>query len=151
MGVSFVNIGPIIAVSLLLITASARVFPGDAAELIRQGESEMQSGQIAAAIETLERAVAENPESSLAYTRLGGAQILGQDYGAGIESFKQAIGLDGNNADAFVGMAVAYLHTGRYTLARAALVEAKRVDASKQEKVDELIAWIDERSKGNAD
>jgi hypothetical protein len=45
-------------------------------------------------------------------------------------------------------MAVAYLHTARYPLARAALEEAKRIDPAKQAKVDELIAWIDQRVAG---
>jgi tetratricopeptide (TPR) repeat protein len=117
-------------------------------ELISLGESQLKAGQVAEAISTLNQAVAKSPDSSLAYTRLGGAQILNQDYDAGIESFKQAISLDGKNADAFVGMAVAYLHTARYPLARAALEEAKRIDPSKQAKIDELIAWIDERVTG---
>jgi hypothetical protein len=39
---------------------------------------------------------------------------------------KEAIALDANNANAFVGMAIAYLHSGRHPLARAALEEAKR-------------------------
>jgi tetratricopeptide (TPR) repeat protein len=136
------------AAAVLIAVSPLLAFAGDAGgRLIRQGESEMQAGRIEEAVATLERAVAENPESSLAYTRLGGAQILTQAYGAGIESFKRAISLDATNADAFVGMAVAYLHTGRYALARAALVEAKTIDTAKADEVDDLIAWIDERSE----
>jgi tetratricopeptide (TPR) repeat protein len=126
------------------------VFAGSGDELIRQGEAQLKAGQIEEAIETLRQAVAADPGSSLAYTRLGGAQVLHQEYDPGIESFKQAIVLDGKNADAFVGMAIAYLHSSRYPLARAALEEAKRIDPSKQAKVDELIAWIDERSMEGA-
>jgi cytochrome c-type biogenesis protein CcmH/NrfG len=118
----------------------------DASALIAEGEARLKEGKIEAGIATLQQAVAADPGSSLARTRLGGAQVLHQDYDAGIESFQRAIGLDGKNADAFVGMAIAYLHTGRYPLARAALEEAKRIDPSKQERVDELIAWIDVRT-----
>ncbi|MEA3278051.1 MAG: tetratricopeptide repeat protein [Pseudomonadota bacterium] len=125
---------------------STPLLAGESAALISEGESQLRQGKIDDAIETLQQAVAMDPKSSLAYTRLGGAQTLKQDYGAAVESFKQAIMLDGKNANAFVGMAVAYLHTSRYELARAALGEAKRLDASKQEEVDKLIGWIDERA-----
>ena len=117
---------------------------------IEHGEALMQQGKNQEALEVLNRAVAANPKSSLAYTRLGGAQLLQQQYAAGIENFRQAIMLDGKNADAFVGMAVAYLHTARYDMARAALEEAKGIDASKTAEVDKLIAWIDERAGARA-
>ena len=127
-----------------IISSTTVAEQGD--DLVLQGETQLKAGQIEEAIVTLQQAVAVDPGSSLAYTRLGGAQILHQEYEAGIASFKQAISLDGKNADAFVGMAVAYLHTSRFALARAALEEAKGIDPAKQVKVDELIAWIDERT-----
>ncbi len=105
----------------------------------------MREGRVADALSTLEQAVAADPKSSLAYTRLGGAQLLHQDHASAIGSFRQAIMLDGNNADAFVGMAMAYLHGGDYALARAALEEAKRIDPAKQAKIDEVIAYINGR------
>jgi len=129
--------------ALLLMTGAQAV---ETEDLIEQGEALMQQGKNEEALEVLNRAVEANPESSLAYTRLGGAQLLQQQYAAGIESFRQAIMLDGKNADAFVGMAVAYLHTARYDMARAALEEAKGIDVSKTAEVDKLIAWIDERA-----
>ena len=54
--------------------------------------------------------------------------------------------LDASNADAFVGMAVAYLHGRDYPLARASLEEAKRLDPGRQAKLDALIAYIDQRA-----
>ena len=135
------------AVAVIIVIAMP-VSAADAESLIRQGETQLNEGKIPEALATLQQAVAADPKSSLAHTRLGGAQILSQEYVAGIESFKQAIALDPNNANAFVGMAVAYIHGARYPLARAALEEAKRIDPGKQADVDELIAWIDERVKG---
>ena len=113
--------------------------------LVAQGERLLKEGAIPEAVETLRRAVQADPRSSLAYTRLGGAQVLNQDYAAAIESFKRAIGLNPENAEAFVGMAVAYIHGGRYPLARAALLEAERIDPAKKADIDELVAWIDRR------
>ena len=123
---------------------------GDAAALVKKGEEQLSAGEIDQAVATLQQAVVADPGSSLAYPRLGGAQVLKQDYSAGLESFKQAIALDASNANAFVGMSVAYLHSGRYSLARAALEEAKRIDPSKQEEADKLIAWIDRRESGGS-
>lgn len=132
------------AIFASIVSVSALAAEGE--DLILKGESQLKAGQIPEAISTLQEAVSKDPKSSLAYTRLGGAQILNQEYDAGIESFRRAIMLDAKNADAFVGMAVAYLHSDRYPLARAALEEAKRIDPSKREKVDELIGWIDLRT-----
>jgi tetratricopeptide (TPR) repeat protein len=133
-------------VPALWVALGAPVLAGAASDLIGQGEAQLKEGRFEEAIATLQEAVATDPGSSLALTRLGGAQVLKQEYAAGIESFKRAISLDAKNADAFLGMAVAYLHSGRYALARAALEEAKRIDPSKRAEVDKLIAWIDERS-----
>jgi tetratricopeptide (TPR) repeat protein len=136
---------PIPSVIAAFLLIAGPVFASEDPSLLQQGEAQLKEGKIPEALETLERAVTEDPQSSLAYTRLGGAQILSQDYAAGIESFKQAISLDAKNAEAFVGMAVAYIHSSRYPLARAALEEAKRIDPTKQKDADELIAWIDKR------
>lgn len=132
-----------------LILACTALIAADATELIRRGEALMREGRLTDALSTLEQAVAADPKSSLAYTRLGGAQLLHQDHASAIGSFRQAIMLDGKNADAFVGMAMAYLHGGDYALARASLEEAKRIDPAKQAKVDEVIAYIDRRESGD--
>lgn len=143
------------AFDLILVAAVSAAFSfstvaSDAGALVDKGEAQLKAGEIDAAVATLQEAVAKDPESSLAYTRLGGAHVMKQDYGTALESFKQAIALDARNANAFVGMAVAYIHSGRYPLARAALEEAKRIDPSKQEEVDKLIAWIDRRASGGS-
>ena len=54
--------------------------------------------------------------------------------------------MDPNNADAFVGMAVAYLHSGDYALARAALEEARRLAPEKGAQIDQVLAYLDRRS-----
>jgi tetratricopeptide (TPR) repeat protein len=134
----------------LIVAFAVPAFGSDVAGLVQRGEEQLKAGELDAAVATLQEAVAADPRSSLAYTRLGGAQVMKQDYAAGVESFKQAIALDGENANAFVGMAVAYLHSGRHALARAALEEAKRIDPSKQAEADKLIAWIDKRASGGS-
>ena len=132
----------------VVILARSSGSTADATGLIAEGESLMRDGRVDEAVSVLEQAVARDPTSSLAFTRLGGAQLLRQEHNAAILSFRKAIMLDGNNADAFVGMAMAYLHSGDYALTRAALEEAKRIDPAKQAKVDEVIGYIDRREAG---
>jgi tetratricopeptide (TPR) repeat protein len=132
-------------VSALCLLTLQVPWAGDATALIADGEARLKAGEVDAAIEVLRQAVATDGASSLAHTRLGGALLLKQAYGPAIDEFRTAIGLSGDNADAFIGMAVAYLHSGDYPLARASLEEAKRVDPAKQAKVDELITYIDQR------
>lgn len=116
-----------------------------ARDLLQRGEALLNEGKLPEALAVLREAVAAAPQSSTAYQRLGGAQLMSQDYADSVESFQHAISLDATNAAAFVGMGMAYLHTGRFGQARAAMVEAKRLDPSKQDKIDEVIAWIDQR------
>ena len=138
-------IQPILMVALWLCTW-AWVQAGDADALIAAGESKLKIGEIDAAIVDLRQAVVVDPASSRAQTRLGGALLLKQQNAAAIDAFRAAITLSANNADAFIGMAIAYLHSGDDALARAALEEAKRIDPTRAAKIDELIASIDQRA-----
>ena len=138
-------IQPILMVALWLCTW-AWVQAGDADALIAAGESKLKIGEIDAAIIDLRQAVAVDPASSRAQTRLGGALLLKQQNAAAIDAFRAAITLSANNADAFIGMAIAYLHGGDGALARAALEEAKRIDPARAARIDALIASIDQRA-----
>jgi Tfp pilus assembly protein PilF len=140
--------GSIAIAALLLATFAGPGWSGDATALIAEGEANLKAGEIDAGLNRFRQAVEQDPSSSLAQTRVGGALLLKQEYQPAIEAFRSAIMLDGANADAFIGMAMAYLHSGDYALARASLEEAKRIDPAKQEKVDEVIAYIDQREAG---
>ena len=118
--------------------------------LIATGEAQLAAGDAEAAVATLEQAVAADPTSSLARTRLGGARLMHQEYSAAIQDFRGALGADTNNADAFVGMAVAYLHSGEYALARAALGEARRLAPDKAAQIDQVLVNLDQREAGAA-
>ena len=113
--------------------------------LLQRGEALLNEGKLPEALAVLQEAVAAEPHSAQAFQRLGGAQLMSQDYAGSIESFQRAISLDATNVAAFVGLGMAYLHSGRFGQARAAMVEAKRLDPGKQAKLDEIIAWIDQR------
>ena len=136
----------LIALAILSQAASA----ADVSGLIREGEAKLQAGEIEAAVPVLEQAVAQDARSALARTRLGGALLLKQDQAAAIVQFREAIMLDPRNAQAFIGMAVAEIHLGRYGLARAALVEAKGIDPAKGAEIDRLVVWLDGRGSAGA-
>jgi tetratricopeptide (TPR) repeat protein len=121
---------------------------GDASSLIEAGEAKLKTGDFDAGLALFRQATQADPGSALAHDRAGGALLLKQEYRAAIEEFRAAIQLDAKDADAFVGMAVAYLHAADYPLARAALEEAGRLDPTKKPKIDELIGYIDQRASG---
>ncbi len=130
---------------LLAVGGSAGASSG-VDSLIVKGQAQANEGKMDEALATLTSAVEQYPESSLAYTRLGGVRVLRQEYSLGIKDFQKAIMLDQNNANAFVGLAVAYLHLGQYTHAKGALKEAEKLDPAKKEEIAKLLAWIDQRS-----
>jgi len=131
--------------SAALLAASCwAASPAD--DLLEQAQRELDGARLDRAESLFRQAIEVDPASSLAHTRLGGIALMRQEYDAGIESFKQAIMIDGRNAGAFIGMAIAYLHTGDDELARAALGEAERADASKRQEIDKLLALLDQRS-----
>ena len=130
---------------IALATLSAAASAAEVAGLLREGEQKLQAGEIDAAVQVLEQAVAQDAGSPLARTRLGGALLLKQDQPAAIGQFREAIRLDPRNAPAFIGMAVAEIHLGRYALARASLSEAKAIDPAKGPEIDRLLLWLDTR------
>lgn len=117
-------------------------------ELIQQGYELTAAGKLDEALTILQQAVAADPTSSLARTRLGGIRVLRQEYAESIEEFQQAIMLDQQNSAAFIGMAVAYLHNGDYSLAKASLAEAGNIDPTKQSEIERIYAWIEQRTNG---
>jgi Flp pilus assembly protein TadD len=132
---------------LLLVAASTAQAQNNAESLIQQAQVQSEAGNVDQAISLLNQAIQLAPDSSLAYTRLGGMQLLQRDYSSGIKNFQQAIMLDGQNADAFIGLSVAYLHLGRYSLAREALKEASRLGPDKQQEINNVLAWLDQRDR----
>lgn len=139
---------PLATSALLLSLLAGGAAADDAAALIDQGQSKLESGEIDAGLVLFRQAAEQDPKSSLAQTRVGGALLLKQEYEPAIQAFRQAVMLDANNANAFIGMAMAHLHSGDYSLARATLEEAKRIDPAKQSEIDKVMAYIDRREAG---
>lgn len=133
-----------LTVALLVIALAAEAEAATTQELISRGETQLAERDIDGAIATLSEAVAADPNSPLAYTRLGGAYLLGQQYTTAINEFQRAIALDPANAAAFIGIGMAYLHGGQTGPAKAAFAEAKRLAPAKADELDELIRRIEQ-------
>lgn len=116
-------------------------------DLLTASQTQIQAGQLDQALASLQQAIAADPRSSLAHTRLGGLYLLRQEYRAGIQSFQQAISLDPRDGDAFVGLAIAYLHLGNHGPARAALQQAASLKPERRAEIDRLLAWLDQRAR----
>ncbi len=132
--------------TLSLILAGTALANDETQLLLQQSYEQTKAGDFDQALSTLQRAAAKDPDSSLVHTRIGGVRLLRKEYSAGIKDFQRAIMLDQLNASAFVGMAVAYLHLGQHSLARASLDEAAKIDPSKQPEIDQVLSWIDQRT-----
>jgi Flp pilus assembly protein TadD len=119
----------------------------EAEALIQQALLQAEAGKLNEAETLLNRVLELAPDSSRAYTRLGGILLLQQQYRSGIDSFQQAIMLDGENSEAFIGMSIAYLHLGSYALAREALNEASRLAPEKHQEINRVLTWLDQRDR----
>jgi Flp pilus assembly protein TadD len=137
----------LITLLMWLLVVPAAQAQDSVESLIQQALAQSESGDLEQAASLLKQAIELAPDSSLAHTRLGGVQLLRQSYRPAIENFQQAIMLDADNADAFIGLSVAYLHLGRYSLAREALKQASRLSPDKQQEINNLLAWLDQRDR----
>jgi len=147
---SILRLATAVAVALVLSPPlSASDDPATADELISAAETQLSQQDIDGAIATLTRAVDADPKSTLAHTRLGGAYLMAQRYDNAIEEFQTSIALDADNAGAFIGLGVAYLHQGRSGQAKAALTEARRLAPDKAAEIDDLISNIERASSAH--
>ena len=131
--------------AMLLSTLSSMAAAASSSELIVEAEKHWSAGQMKQAQSAFEAAVAAKPEAVTPRLRLAGFQLANQQTSASIDNYRKIISQAPNNSTAWIGLGLAYLHSGRPELARAALAEAVRVDPSRQEKIAPLIAKLDAR------
>ncbi|WP_374600592.1 tetratricopeptide repeat protein [Niveibacterium sp.] len=140
-----------ILAALLVATASiaavaAEPAPTSAATLIARADKYWTEGKLDKAGESFAAAVAAEPKSSATLLRLAGFQLSLQEISKSVATYRQVITLEPKNSKAWIGMGLAYLHSGDTELARAALDEAIRVDPARKESLKPLLAKLDERS-----
>ena len=131
--------------AMLLSALSSMAAAASSSDLIVEAEKYWSTGQLGPAQSAFEAAVAAQPEALTPLLRLAGFQLANQQTSASIDNYRKIISQAPNNSTAWIGLGLAYLHSGQPELARAALAEAVRVDPSRQEKIAPLIAKLDAR------
>ena len=134
----------ILASFVALISASV-ILPAQADApnaLIAQGDQQWAEGHLDLAQKAFEQAVIAEPRSVSAHMKLAGLQLYRQEFKASIETYQWTIGLDPQNARAWLGLGFSYLHTGNNDLSLAAFTEAIRVDPGNKEKLAPVLAKL---------
>lgn len=131
--------GAAIAVLATLWVAGAWAADGADARLLAQGDKQWTAGKPDEARKSFEQAVVIAPHSIDAGMKLAGLQLASRDYAVAIASYQRTISLDGNNAKAWIGLGMAYLHGGQPELARAAFGEAVRADPGRKAQLARLL------------
>ena len=110
--------------------------------LLAQGDTLWAAGKPELAQKSYEAAVAAQPESVEARMKLGGLQLSQHDFISATEIYKQAIGLNANNAKAWLGLGFSYLHSDRKDLSLAAFKEAIRIDPGYKDRLATLMVKL---------
>jgi Tfp pilus assembly protein PilF len=125
----------------------ASAAPASASEWIADGTKLLEQGKLAPAQKAFEAATKADPRSVDAYMKLAGTQIAQNNFTAAIGIYQKTIGLDPNNAKAFIGLGIAYLHSGDKALTRAAFEEAMRIEPKRRAQLDPILTQLDENEK----
>lgn len=123
--------------------------PVDVQALLAQGDRAWEQGKVQEAEDAFQRAVEAAPDSPLPLMRLGGLQLSQQHYSASLRSYQDVLSLkpDGQTLGrAYLGMGLAYLHTGDPELAREAFTQASDyVSAERRIDVERILQLLSSR------
>ncbi|MDD5298241.1 MAG: tetratricopeptide repeat protein [Rhodocyclaceae bacterium] len=119
--------------------ANAAPDAANTASLIAQGDQQWAAKKLEDAKASFEQAVAASPRSVEARMKLGGFLLANSKYSAAIQTYQQAISLDGNNVKAWMGLGMAYLHSGDKELSRAAFSEVVRIEPARRAQLAKLM------------
>ncbi|MEI7429138.1 MAG: tetratricopeptide repeat protein [Betaproteobacteria bacterium] len=139
------KMGNAMLTGLLAVFFSFAAQAGSAKVQLEQADKYWADGKFEQAQKAFETAVAEEPDLAPVRLRLAGFQLARQQTGAAISNYQKVVSQEPRNSTAWIGMGLAYLHSSRPELARAAFTEAVRVDPSRQEKIAPLIARLEAR------
>ena len=124
-----------LAILMVPVAWAAEAINPSKEALLAQGNKLWKEGKVEEARKSFEQAVSANPGSIDAHMKLGGLLLYDHNYTAAIGVYQQTISLDAKNAKAWIGLGVAYLHTGKRELSKAAFDEAVLADPSRKEQL----------------
>lgn len=93
-------------------------------DLINLGENLWSQGKLSEAESAFKNALSEAPDSSAAHQRLASLYLTMNKTKEAISEYQNAITLDSENPDLFIGIAIAYLHSRYYNMAQAMVMQA---------------------------
>ena len=131
-----------IALALLSGSSAVQARTADTAALITQAEQQWKVGQLDEAQKTFKAALAAEPDAVDIALKIAGLQLSNNDFAACIPTYQHVIGLDANNVRAWLGLGFAYLHTGKNSLSMAAFSEAIRIDPTKKDALQPMLAKL---------
>ncbi|MDX2504020.1 MAG: tetratricopeptide repeat protein [Gammaproteobacteria bacterium] len=137
----------IVFVIVFSLLSSLCLASSNAINSLQEGDKLYADGNIKDALGYFEKAVQENPDSSESWFKLARTQMLNNRYSDSVKSYQKTISIDQNNALAFVGMAISYMHMGLYNHAKASFNEASRIDPSKKAEVGKVMQKIEKKLK----
>jgi tetratricopeptide (TPR) repeat protein len=115
-----------------------------AAEWMKKGDEQWAANQTDQAMESFLAAEKADPGSVEVLMKKAGLQMTTLHYSDAIETYQKAIGLNRDNAKAFIGMGICYLHSGGNTLAKAAFEEAIKIEPERKAQLEPALAKIEE-------
>ena len=140
----------VVAVALLSVHISAQAIQtSDIEDYLKQGDKELAEGKLDEALLAFQKAAAIKSDTELIQQKLANVYLLKGEYANSIKYFHKALGFNAKNSKAFIGLGLAYLHTGQYSLANAALEEARQYSEKKQD-IDKIIVWIKSRQQNQS-
>ena len=126
--------------------ASAEDVPAESLDsLLAKAKETWAQQQNEEAQKLFESAAALYPDEAEAHMRLAGFHLIQQNYRLCIDLYQKVIGMQNDNAHAFIGMGVSYLHLQNRALAKAAFTEAARLLPEKKAELDKLLANFPEQ------
>jgi tetratricopeptide (TPR) repeat protein len=117
---------------------AAEAGPGDAA-LVAAGYRQWEAGRVEEAAKSFEQAIALNQHSVEAHMKLGGLLLASNRYAEAIQTYQKLLAFDAENARAWIALGLAYRHTGRAELSRAAFGEAVRIEPARKAQLAGLL------------
>ena len=140
-------IRPYLIVLIAGLAAAAGPLRSASGTELEGAERLTREGRVDSALAVYRELSESQPDSAVVHARLGGMLLLKQNYAEAIRSFQIAIGLEPENSgSAFIGLGIAYLHLGQYGPARAALMEARRLNPESAADLEQLVVWLDSRT-----
>jgi Flp pilus assembly protein TadD len=120
--------------------------PVDIEALLTQGDQAWEQGKMQEAEQVFRRAMDAAPDSPLPLIRLGGLQLSQQRYSESLSSYQAVLSLDPDDQTlgrAYLGMGLAYLHTGDPDLAREAFTQASEyVSEERRTDIERILEFL---------